>query len=354
MKKRLTLLLFFFSHVGFAADNTPPSEAAPQAALTVSVVTAQTMSHEVSLEADGTIEAGEIAVVNAQVAGVALARLMADVGDTVKQGQTLALFDTALLKQELAQAQASVTQAQAALKQAKSNVSRVRTLIKERAISVSDSEQLVTSEREAQARLDGAVAARDMAQLRLDYAQVRAPADGIIITRPAELGMTAAIGLPLFTEIVDGALEWQAQVNPEQASRLKVGIPVNVRVGDNVIPGKIRKFAPVTDPQSRQLTVFVAMQPHNALRAGMLVRGAFLLGQENVQTLPVSSLIREDGYDYVMLVDKDNRVKRQALSLGERIADRVVVREGLPAGAQVVERSASFLQDGDTVQIAKE
>lgn len=84
-------------------------------ALAVEVGVATRVAHERSLAADGVVAARELAAVNAQVAGVSLAKLNADIGDRVQAGQVLALFDTATLKQELAQAQAQEARAQAAL-----------------------------------------------------------------------------------------------------------------------------------------------------------------------------------------------------------------------------------------------
>ena len=218
-------------------------------ALAVEVGQAVRVAHERSLAADGVVAARELAAVNAQVAGVSLAKLNADVGDRVQAGQVLALFDTATLKQELAQAQAQEARAQAALAQAKRNAARAGKLVQERAVSVSDSEQSASAQREAQAVLDGAVAARKLAQLRLGYAEVRAPVAGVVVSRPAQVGMTAGIGSPLFVLQVDGALEWQAQVSPEDGQRLKVGTPARVTVGAAEVGGRVRLFAPDADAQ---------------------------------------------------------------------------------------------------------
>ena len=322
-------------------------QAQEQAALAVEVAQAARVAHERSLAADGVVVARELAAVNAQVAGVSLARLEADIGDRVQAGQVLARFDAVLLQQ----AQAQEARAQAALAQAKRNAARAGKLVQERAVSVSDSEQLASAVREGQAALDGAVAARKLAQLRLGYAEVRAPVAGVVASRPAEVGMTAGIGSPLFSLQVDGALEWRAQVSPEDAQRLKVGTPARVAVGAVAVPGRVRLFAPVADAQSRRVVVFVALERHADLRANLLLHGQFLLGKEEVWTVPVSALVREDGQDFVVLVDADNRVHRQALVLGERLGDRVVVLEGLPEGARFVLRSGSFLQDGDVVRV---
>ena len=331
------------------AQEEPQKEA--QAALAVEVAQAERVAHEQTLAADGELLARELAAVNAQVAGVSLLQLEADVGDRVQAGQVLARFDAARLKLEVAQAQAQEARAQTALSQAKRNAARTGKLVRERAVSVSDSEQSVSAQREAQAALDGAVAARKMAQLNLDYAEVRAPVAGVIVSRPAEVGMTAGVGSPLFTLQVNGALEWRAQVSPEDAARLKVGTPVRVQVGTAEVAGRVRLFVPDADAQSRRVLVRVALDAHPALRANLLVRGQFLLGKDEVWTIPASALVREDGYDFVVLVDDDKRVHRQALTLGERLGARVVVKDGLPAGARFVLRGGSFLQDGDVVNV---
>ena len=347
---RWLVFLLWVCAAAQAQEGKPPA-AAEQAALAVEVAQASRAPHERSLAADGVVVARELAAVNAQVAGVSLAKLNADVGDRVQAGQVLAVFDTALLKQEVAQAQAQEARAQAALAQAKRNAARAGKGVEERAVGVGDSEELASAVREGQAALDGAVAARKLAQLRLGYAEVRAPVAGVVASRPAEVGMTAGIGSPLFSLQVDGALEWRAQVSPEDAQRLKVGTPARVAVGAVAVPGRVRLFAPVADAQSRRVVVFVALDAHADLRANLLLRGQFLLGKEDVWTVPVSALVREDGQDFVVLVDADNRVHRQALVLGERLGDRVVVLEGLPEGARFVLRSGSFLQDGDVVRV---
>lgn len=329
------------------------AQVAERPVLTVALVEAASRPHARSLAADGEVAAREMAAVNAQVAGVALRALHADVGDAVRAGQVLAEFDDVLLKHELAQAQAALARGEAALQLAKANAARARKLLKDKAISQQDADALLAGEREALAAIEGARAARDMAQLRLAYAQARSPVDGVVVARPAVVGMMGAVGAPLFSLMVDGALEWRAQVAPEALSVLSVGSEALVSVGGAQVKGKVVKFAPVAEAQSRLLTVFVALEADARVRAGMLVRGKFLLGEETVVTVPASAVVREDGYDFVMLVGEDARVRRQALRLGERIGDAVVVLEGLPEGARMVAQGGAFLQDGDLVRVAE-
>ena len=337
---KFPLFFFVFLSSWLFAQEVPPAE--EKSALTVQLGTPQRVTHERTLAAEGEVAARELAAVNAQVAGVALAQLKADVGDRVQAGQVLALFDAAPLQQEVAQAQAAVNRAQAALAQAKRNAARARKLVRDSAFSVNDAEQLFTAERDAQAALDGAQAALRLAQLRLGYAQVRAPAAGIITARPAELGMTAAMFLP---GIGAGCLA------PDAAASLRSGTVAHLAVGGTAVNGRVRKLAPTADAASRLVTVFVDVPQDAPLRAGMFVRGAFALGGEAVLTVPASAVVREDGYDLLVLVDGDNRASRRTVLLGERIGERVVVREGLAADARFVLRGGSFLQDGDMVRV---
>ena len=333
------------------ACNRPAQETETLPPLRVTVLHAAPADWVTTLRLPGTLVAREEVPVSTALQGQRILSVTVDVGDRVQAGQVLALFDTATLKQELAQAQAQEARAQAALAQAKRNAARAGKLVQERAVSVSDSEQLASAVREGQAALNGAVAARKLAQLRLGYAEVRAPVAGVVVSRPAQVGMTAGIGSPLFVLQVDGALEWQAQVSPEDGQRLKVGTPARVTVGAAEVGGRVRLFVPDADAQSRRVVVRVALDSHADLRANLLLRGRFLLGKEEVWTIPAAALVREDGHDFVVLVEADNRVRRQALTLGERLGDRVVVLDGLPQGARFVLRGGSFLQDGDVVRV---
>lgn len=346
---RIFLFCFVFLSSWLFAQERPPAEV--KSALTVQLGVPERITHERTLSAEGEVAVRELAAVNAQLAGVTLSQLKADVGDRVQAGQVLALFDAAPLQQEVAQAQAAVNRAQAVLAQAKRNAARARKLVKDSAFSVNDAEQLFTAERDAQATLDGAQAALRLAQLRLGYAQVRAPVAGVITARPAEVGMTAVVGLPLFTMQVNGALEWRARVAPDAAALLRPGMAAHLLAGDVAVSGRVRKLAPTVDAASRLATVFVDVPPDTGLRAGMFVRGAFALGEEAVLTVPASAVVREDGYDLLVLAGDDNRVARRTVLLGERIGERVVVREGLAADARFVLRGGSFLQDGDVVHV---
>lgn len=350
--KKFAMLTLLFAITLATADDATTLAAPEKPVLTVAVVQPQLLTHDKTLVAEGEVAAREMAAVNAQVAGVALLKLHADVGDRVKAGEVLAEFDAAMIRHDLSQAKAAVARAESTLSLAKSNAVRARKLLKDKAMSQLDADRLLSAEQEARAALDGALAARDAAQLRLGYAEVHAPVDGIVITRPAEVGMTANIGLPLFTLMAGGALEWRAQVAALDVAQLGEGTRVRLPFGNGeAVSGRIAKFAPVADARSRRVTVFVAMEPHALLRAGMFLRGEFLLGKAEVLTVPAAALVREDGHDYVMRVDANGRIVREKPLLGTRLDDRVVVESGLAADARIVARGGAFLQDGDLVRV---
>lgn len=88
-----------------------------------------------------------------------------------------------------------------------------------------------------------------------------------------------------------------------------------------------------------------------ALKAGMFARGDFQLGRSNALTVPQASIVPRDGFNYVLLLQPDNRVGQLKIETGRRVGDRVEVLTKMPADARVVVQGAGFLNDGDLVRV---
>ena len=171
------------------------------------------------VHATGHVEAVSTVQVGAELSG-RIASVEVDFNDRVKRGQVMARFDRTSLEAQRAQIQASVAaaratsaQAQVDLEQARRNVLRADGLFARKAQSEADHDAAVTAERLAQARLhaaDAQVAAQEAAlalqRTNLDHAVIRAPVDGVVITRNIDPGQTVAAALQtpvLFTVAAD-------------------------------------------------------------------------------------------------------------------------------------------------------
>ena len=112
----------------YAADKPA---ATPKAALTVSLVKPQQLAMSSTLSANGTVAAWQEASVSAEVSGLRLIEITAQVGDVVKKGQVLARFSQETLNAEIAATKAQVAEALASAEEAKLNAQRARDLAKQ-------------------------------------------------------------------------------------------------------------------------------------------------------------------------------------------------------------------------------
>ena len=335
---------------GAAAASAAPASAA-RSALTVRVVSPQTMAMPVALSATGTVSPWQEAVVGAEANGLRLASVLVEAGDSVRKGQLLATLQADTVRADLAQAEAALAEAQAAAADAEANAQRARAVQGSGAMSAQAIGQMLTAAQTAQARVAAQQAALAAAKLRLAQTEIKAPDDGLISARTATVGAVVPAGQELFRLIRQSRLEWRAEVPAADLARIKPGQPaVLTPAGGNAVPGVVRRVAPTVDAQTRNGVVYVDLQASPAVKAGMFARGEFQLGAAQSLSLPSSALLLRDGFDVVMRVDAKGRVAQTKVTVLGREAQRVAV-QGLPPDARVVVSGGAFLSDGDTVKV---
>ncbi len=335
-------------------DNAETTE--QKAALTVTVVQPEQQNWKQTFTANGNIAAWQEVVIGSELSGQRLTRVNVNVGDEVKRGQVLAEINSDTIRADLAAAKASYAEAQAVLADAVTNNKRIQQLRNTGAISAQELTQYQTSQATAQARLDASRAQIESNQLRLAQTQVISPDNGVISARTATVGSLAQTGQELFRLIRDHRLEWRAEVTTSDLYKLKQGMNARIFSPDPAQPaitGKVRIIAPVIDPQTRYGLVYVDLPATQAFRMGMFVKGEFDLGEKPALTIPQTALLLRDGFAYVFIVGKNNRVAQQKVTVGRRLADRVEILD-LPANVKLVASGTGFLTDGDLVTVAKD
>lgn len=304
------------------------------------------------LSANGTIMAWQEASIGTEANGLRLATVNVDVGDTVRRGQILAVFDSGTVAAELAQSRAAVAEAEAAHAEAEDNARRGRRLETSGAMSQQQFHRYLTAELTARARLSATQAALQLQEVRLAQTQVSAPDDGVISASSATVGAVPAAGQELFRLIRRGRLEWRAEVAAFDLAKLRPGQVAHVTpVGGETIEGILRKVAPTVDTQTRNGLVYVGLPFTASARAGMFARGEFDLGTYRTMTLPQSAVLLRDGFSYVMRIGSDSKVEQTQVTTGRRVGDRIEIAGGLGASARVVASGGAFLGDGDLVRV---
>jgi HlyD family secretion protein len=346
------------------ADNTAaakPTQASAEQRAALTVTSAQVFQTRlpIKLTANGNLAARQEAVLGAEVNGLRIEQINANVGDWVEAGKVLVQFAADTVRAEVAQAQAGVNEAHANAIEASANAKRARGLQDSGAMSAQQISQFLATEQTALARLESAKAALNVQQVRLKQTTLTAPDSGLITARNANLGAVVSPSTELFRMIRRGQLEWRAEVTASELARIKAGTPVQIKTNSGqTVSAQVRMVGPSVDTQSRNALVYVDVNSHPELKAGMFVRGDIDLGSQQVLALPYTAVLMRDGFNYVMVlqgVEAKTKVRLQKIEIGQRAnsgeQEVVEVRSGLSAGAAVVAKGAAFLSDGDTVSV---
>lgn len=335
-------------------DGKPAQKlATARAAMTITTVKPNQSSLPLRLAANGNIAAWQEASVGSEVAGLRLAEVRVDVGDTVRHDQVLAVFASDTVQADLAQARAAVAEASAQAADASANAERARSLQDTGALSSQQISQLLTAELAAKARVDSARAVLQQQELRLKKTQVLAPDAGVISGRFATVGAVVGAGTELFRLIRQGRLEWRAEVTASEVGRVKSGTRVHVATASGAkVDGRVRLVGPTVDPQTRAALVYVDLgAPGPGVKAGMFARGEFELGSSGALTVPQQSVVVRDGFNYVFTVDAASKVTQVKVEVGRRVGEQVEILQGLKGDATIAATGAGFLNDGDTVRV---
>jgi len=213
-----------------------------------------------------------------------IAQMLASEGQQVKKGQLLAKLDTATLQQKVHKADADVEAARLAAANAASTYQRTKALVAKHFVSHQQADDARTASDAAQARLQAAEAAQELANQALADADLIAPADGVIQDRILEPGDMATPQRPVYTLALTSPLWVRTYVQETDLGRLKPGMAAEISTDS--YPGKSYRawigyispsaeFTPksveTTEVRSSlvyQVRVFVC-NPQDELRLGM-------------------------------------------------------------------------------------
>ena len=221
------------------------------------------------------------------------------------------------------------------------------------ALSAEETQRRKSAAVTAAAKVKVAGAQLAEAQARLARAAVRAPEDGIILTRNVEVGQTSmAGGEALFRLSKGGEVELRGQVAEQDLPLLKVGQLVNVRLtGTNqVYEGRVRLLGAVIDPQTRLGMARVSLTPDVNLRPGAFARAEVTVSNAERAVLPQTAVLNDDKGSYVLVVNARGKVERRAVRVTGMVPSGVTVAEGLNPKDQIVTSAGAFLQEGETVK----
>jgi membrane fusion protein, multidrug efflux system len=319
------------------------------------VLTVQRSTLSRRLEVSGSLKAVNTAFVKAKVAAE-LKTLTVREGDAVKAGQVIGQLDTTEFALRLRQAEQQAAAARAQLDIAQRQLANNKALVAQGFISPTALDNSISSEAGAQATLQAALAAVELARKSRGDATLVAPIAGLIAQRLAQPGERLPLDARI-VEIVDlSRIELEAAIAPQDLAELQIGAKASLLLDGSGqdVPAKVVRINPSATAGARTVSAYLAVAPHPGLRDGLFARGSVELGQTSALAIPLSAVRSDQAQPYAIRV-RDGIAERRVLTLGAKGrpaqgaadgGDWVDVRSGLDAGDLVLAASAGLVADG--------
>jgi RND family efflux transporter MFP subunit len=279
-------------------------------------------------------------------------RLAVREGDRVIAGQVIAEFDTAQLRNQLAERQAALESARALLAQTERTRATNAQLVKQNFISQNAFEAADDAFRAQTAAVQAAQAQLAQTQLLLADAVVRAPISGVVSRRLVQPGEKVAFDAPLLHIVDLSRLEVQAQAPVADVALIAPGAGVEVEIEGlpgAPLPARIDRINPTTEAGSRMIAVYALLPNEDGrLRGGMFARVRLRLGGETpVPALPLAAVQDDRGQPYVWII-AGGKLARRNVSTGVRDerAQRIEITSGLAGDEQVIGSRFDNLREG--------
>jgi RND family efflux transporter MFP subunit len=304
-------------------------------------------------------------------------------GQRVKEGDVIARLENrdvaAQREQAAAQVQAAranLAQGQAELEDARAALQRAQDLAKQNFISGSALDTAEARYNKARAAIDTLKAQIAVAEanyrvtsVAYDQTLIRAPFDGIVLTKSANVGdivtpFSSASGTTgaVVTMADMETLEVEADVSEASIAKIRVGQPAEIQLDafpELRLLGEVSRVVPTVDRSKATLLVKVKFVERDArVLPDMSAKVAFLsrpLRAEErapVPALRADAIVRRDGTEVAFVVAADGMVKAAPVKAGEKVGDLVRV-DGLAAGTRVVASPPERLESGMRVTAAK-
>jgi RND family efflux transporter MFP subunit len=334
------------------------------------------------LNASGYVVAQRKAAVAPKTTGQ-LEWLGVEEGSHVQGGQLLARLENRDVTAGRDNAVAAVTTARANLEQARTELldadrafGRAKQLVESGVLSRADFDtaearlnQTKAAEKAAISTIASAEASLAAAKAAVEYTMIRAPFDGVVLTKNADVGDivtpigAAANAKAAVVTIADlGSVQVEADVSESNLAKIKVGQPCEIQLDalpDARFRGLLQTIVPTADRSKASVMVKVrfldtapGILPEMSAKVAFLEREVKPAEQRPRIAVPKEAIRERSGVKKLLTV-KDGRVKEIVITTGEPIGDLVEVLKGVTAGELIVNRPSDKLGDGVKVKTAE-
>ncbi|MDB5369538.1 MAG: Efflux transporter, family, subunit [Roseomonas sp.] len=343
----------------FATPTAWAQQAAPQG-LPVLTDPATRGPMPLEIPSNGTVVAEATVAVRSRVDGQ-IREMHVEEGQRVRRGQALFTLDSRMAEAQLAQQEAQLASAKAVAARARADATRYTSLRGEGYTAAQRYEQAQADAAAADAAVKATEATLVQTRLTIDYATIRAEADGRLGALPVTTGnlVRGSEGTVLATITQTDPIQVQFSVPerwlPSIQEALANGAPtVTARApGDPHNPAQGKLFFVDSTVDTTSGTVVLKARfanPENQLWPGQYVNVVLVPRVEpQALSVPVQAVQTGSQGRYVYVVDAENHARRKPVELQRVVGGRAVLKAEIQAGDKVVVEGAQILSDGARV-----
>jgi RND family efflux transporter MFP subunit len=335
--------------------------AADTALPTVSVITPSRDQTGGDLVLPGSLAAYNSAAINARTNGY-VRRWLADIGDHVVAGQTLAILDAPEIDQQLAQARADYQTALANRNLAQTTATRWKTLREKDAVSQQEADEKASDLAARTAAANGELANVKRLSALQGFTRLEAPFAGVVTSRSAQIGALVTSGnaaaQPLFTISDVRRIRIYVRVPQAFSAQVKPGLHATMSLPE--YPGQtfdaiLTRTAGAVDGTSGAVLVQLeAENPQGLLKPGAFAQVSFpIKGAAGTVHVPGTAVIFGENGPTVAIVDAQGRVAIKTISVGHDEGKQIEVTTGLTGNERIIDSPPDAIDTGDKVRVQK-
>lgn len=308
----------------------------------------------------------------ASVASKGTGRLMALYaveGDKVRKDQIIARLEDSDVRAQLAQARANLRLNEADLKDARQSLDRQKMLLERNLASQAEYDAAEARFHRTEAAIDVAKALVTGAEVALENTLIRAPFDGTVLTKNADVGemvvpMAASVGSRAAVVTIADMASLQAEMDVSESNieRISVGQDCEITLDaypDKRYQGYVAKIVPTADRAKATVMVKVGFRSYdNRVLPEMSAKVLFLTKASDpasLETKPFltvsSSAVAERGSRKVVYRVLDNKAVEVPVTTGRVLGNSTEITSGLTPGEKVVDKATDAITDGARVKV---
>ena len=289
-------------------------------------------------------------------------------GDRVRAGQVIARIEDADVRAQVAQAQANLALSRAERRDAEQSLAREKTLLDSNFTSQASYDAAEARFERVKASIAVAQATLQAADVALENTVIRAPFDGTVLTKNADVGeVVAPLAASAFSKsavvtIADlRSLQVEADVAESNLETISGEQPCEIVLDAYPYvryPGSVAKIVPTADRAKATVQVKVAFRSYDArVLPEMSAKVHFLprpsrvaADTQPVLVVPGTAVVERNGRSVVFVVEGGRAVEVPVV-VGRRVGSSVAIREGLRPGVRIIDSVAAGVRSGAKVTV---